>query len=257
MNRIDQLFQHKTGKSLAVYFTAGFPNLHDTGALLSALQDGGVDLIEIGMPFSDPLADGEVIQQSSAVALRNGMTIDLLFEQLKSVREVVQTPLVLMGYLNPVLQYGMLRFLESCKACGIDGVILPDMPADIYDVEYKSMFDATGIYPIFLVTPRTPKARAREIAARSRGFLYVVSSATTTGATGQFSPEQRAALESVAALDLDIPLMTGFGIHNAATLHDATVHTRGAIVGSAFIKILQQQPNPAAAVAVLRQQLQR
>lgn len=225
--------------------------MDDTRPLLSALQTGNVDMVEIGMPFSDPLADGEVIQQSSAVALRNGMTIDCLFGQLADVRPEIQAPLVLMGYLNPVLQYGMQRFLDSCRRCGIDGVILPDMPVEIYDTEYKSLFDATGIYPIFLVTPRTPDSRIREIASKSKGFLYVVSSATTTGATGIFSSEQKAALEKIAALNLGIPLLTGFGIHDADTFRDATLHTRGAIVGSAFIKILNQKPDPAEAVAAL------
>ena len=256
MNRIDNLFHHKTGKALAVYFTAGFPQLDDTRPMLAALQAGGVDMIEIGMPFSDPLADGEVIQQSSAVALRNGMTIDHLFTQLEGVRAEIHTPLVLMGYLNPVLQYGMQRFLGSCQRCGIDGVILPDMPVDVYEQEYKTFFDEADIHPIFLVTPRTPDARVREIATKSRGFLYVVSSATTTGATGQFSTEQRAALEKIAALNLDIPLLTGFGIHNAETFRDATQHTRGAIVGSAFIKILNQKPSPAEAVEILQRELE-
>lgn len=251
MNRIDALFQIKTDKVLTVYFTAGFPQLDDTRPMLAALQAGGVDMIEIGMPFSDPLADGEVIQQSSAVALRNGMTIDRLFAQLADVRPEIQAPLVLMGYLNPVLQYGMQRFLESCRNCGIDGVILPDMPVEIYDAEYKPLFAATGIYPVFLVTPRTPETRILDIAAKSKGFLYVVSSATTTGATGSFSSEQKVALEKIAALPLGIPLLTGFGIHDAATFDDATQHTRGAIVGSAFIKILKEKPEPAAAVAAL------
>ncbi len=251
MNRIDALFQTKTDKALTVYFTAGFPQLDDTLPMLSALQSGGVDMIEIGMPFSDPLADGEVIQQSSAVALRNGMTIDRLFAQLADVRSEIRVPLVLMGYLNPVLQYGMRQFLESCRRCGIDGVILPDMPVEIYDAEYKPLFEATDIYPIFLVTPRTPEPRILEIAAKSKGFLYVVASATTTGATGTFSTEQKAALEKIAALNLDIPLLTGFGIHDADTFRDATQHTRGAIIGSAFIKILREKPVPAQAVAAL------
>lgn len=251
MNRIDALFQTKTDKALTVYFTAGFPQLDDTRPMLAALQSGGVDMIEIGMPFSDPLADGEVIQQSSAVALRNGMTIDRLFAQLADVRSEIRVPLVLMGYLNPVLQYGMRQFLESCRRCGIDGVILPDMPVEIYDAEYKPLFDATDIYPIFLVTPRTPEPRILEIAAKSKGFLYVVASATTTGATGTFSTEQKAALEKIAALNLDIPLLTGFGIHDADTFRDSTQHTRGAIIGSAFIKILREKPVPAQAVAAL------
>jgi len=251
MNRIDALFQTKTDKALTVYFTAGFPQLDDTRPMLAALQAGGVDMIEIGMPFSDPLADGEVIQQSSAVALRNGMTIDRLFAQLADVRSEIRVPLVLMGYLNPVLQYGMRQFLESCRRCGIDGVILPDMPVEIYDAEYKPLFEATDIYPIFLVTPRTPEPRILEIAAKSKGFLYVVASATTTGATGTFSTEQKAALKKIAALNLDIPLLTGFGIHDADTFRDATQHTRGAIIGSAFIKILREKPVPAQAVAAL------
>lgn len=256
MNRIDQLFQSKKAKVLAVYFTAGFPKLEDTQPMLNALQEGGVDMIEIGMPFSDPLADGVVIQQSSAVALRNGMTIDYLFEQLTDIRLTVQAPLVLMGYLNPVLQYGMRRFLEACRRCGIDGVILPDLPVDIFEAEYQELFEETDIYPIFLVTPRTPPVRIREIAAKSKGFLYVVSSATTTGATGQFSMEQRLALEQIAALKLDIPLLTGFGIHNAETFSDATEHTQGAIIGSAFIKILNQKPSPREAVDILKKGFQ-
>ncbi len=251
MNRIDALFQTKTDKVLTVYFTAGFPQLDDTRPMLAALQAGGVDMIEVGMPFSDPLADGEVIQQSSAVALRNGMTIDRLFAQLANVRSEIQVPLVLMGYLNPVLQYGMQRFLESCRSCGIDGVILPDMPVEIYDSEYKLLFDTAEIYPVFLVTPRTPEPRILEIAAKSKGFLYVVSSATTTGATGTFSTEQKAALEKIAALELNIPLLTGFGIHDTATFRDATAHTRGAIIGSAFIKILKENPEPVSAVSAL------
>lgn len=250
MNRIDQLFRDKQDKALAVYFTAGFPQLNDTRPMLEALQAGGVDMIEIGMPFSDPLADGEVIQQSSAVALRNGMTIKLLFEQLEGIRQTVHTPLVLMGYLNPVLQFGMRRFLEACKRCGIDGIILPDLPVEVYAAEYEALFAEMGIYPIFLVTPRTPAARVRQIAEKSSGFLYVVSSATTTGATGVFSEAQKSALASIAALAPAIPLMTGFGIHDAQTFRDATEHTRGAIVGSAFIKVLQKEPAPEKAVGV-------
>ncbi len=251
MNRIDNLFQTKSEKVFTVYFTAGHPKLGDTRPMLAALQAGGVDMIEIGMPFSDPLADGEVIQQSSAQALRNGMTIDRLIAQLANVRAEIRVPLILMGYLNPVLQYGMQRFLAACRNCGIDGVILPDMPVEIYKEEYKPLFDASGICPIFLVTPRTPAQRVREIAAESKGFLYVVSSATTTGATGSFSSEQKEALEKIAALHLDIPLLTGFGIHNAETFKDATQHTCGAIIGSAFIKILNQNPDPAEAVSLL------
>ena len=251
MNRLDQVFQQKTSKLLAVYFTAGFPQLDDTRPILEALQAGGADIVEIGMPFSDPLADGEVIQQSSSVALRNGMTIEHLFQQLAGVRESIQLPLVLMGYLNPVLQFGLQRFLEACRQCGIDGLILPDLPVEVYEQEYAGAFEAAGIYPIFLVTPRTPIERVRQIAEKSKGFLYVVSSATTTGATGGFSDAQKAALAEVAALQLPTPLLTGFGIHNAETFRDATAHARGGIVGSAFIKLLEREPTVADAVREL------
>lgn len=257
MNRIDQLFRERQEKILAVYFTAGFPQLASTVPILEALDAGGAELIEVGMPFSDPLADGPVIQQSSSQALKNGMTIDRLFEQLAMLRKRVQKPVVLMGYLNPVLQYGLLRFLENCGRCGIDGVILPDMPVEVFDAEYAGLFDQTGIYPIFLVTPRTPEERIRAIAGKSRGFLYVVSSASTTGATVSFSGEQLAAVEAIAGLGLDIPLLTGFGIHDRATFEAATRHTRGGIVGSAFIKCLLREPSPAKAVELLMQQLER
>ncbi|MBL7826049.1 MAG: tryptophan synthase subunit alpha [Saprospiraceae bacterium] len=257
MNRLDQLFQEKQSKILAVYFTAGFPQLNDTRSILKALQNGGADIIEIGMPFSDPLADGEVIQQSSAVALRNGMTIERLFNQLEGVREEIHVPLVLMGYLNPVLQYGLTAFLEACVKCGIDGLILPDLPVEAYEAEYKAEFESFGIYPIFLVTPKTPAERIKQIATNSKGFLYVVSSATTTGATGQFSDVQKTALANIAALQLDVPLMAGFGIHDNQTFLDATAHARGGIVGSAFIKMLQKEPSIEQAVQKLMEALNR
>lgn len=239
MNRIDELFARKKKDVLAVYFTAGFPRLKDTVPVLQALQDGGADLVEIGMPFSDPLADGPVIQESSKQALDNGMSIRLLFEQLKKVREKITVPLVLMGYLNPVLQFGMEPFLVKCASCGIDGVILPDLPAEVYEREYRFLFEKYKVYPVFLATPSTPEKRIRQLASCSKGFLYLVSAASTTGSGKSFSEEQRNALKKVMSLDLPLPVLTGFGIHDAASRKAATEFSNGAVVGTAFIRELK------------------
>lgn len=255
MNRIDQLFQQKQKDVLAVYFTAGFPRLDDTAVILQSLQESGADLAEIGMPFSDPLADGPVIQESSRVALENGMTVALLFRQLENVRATVKMPLVLMGYLNPVLQFGMEKFLASCAACGIDGVILPDLPPEVYEKEFKMLFDNYGVHLVFLVTPQTPVARMKKVASLSKGFLYLVSSATTTGAKSNFGKEQEAALERVAQHELNIPVLTGFGIHDPASFHSASRHTNGAVVGSAFIRELSVADDPKIAAANLLNRL--
>lgn len=239
MNRIKQKLQEDK-KILSIYFTAGYPTLNDTVKIIQDLEQNGVDLIEIGLPFSDPLADGPTIQASSTVALKNGMTTALLFEQLKDIRKSVSIPLILMGYFNPVLQYGVEAFCQKCEEIGIDGLILPDLPLDVYQKEYETLFKKHGLINVFLITPQTSDARIRAIDDASEGFIYMVSSASTTGAKEGFGPEQSAYFERIAAMNLKNPQIVGFGISNAQTFQQATSHTKGAIIGSAFIKYLTQ-----------------
>jgi tryptophan synthase alpha chain len=237
-NRIDRLFTEKDRKILSIYLTAGYPGLQDMPALLDTLQDCGADMVEIGIPFSDPLADGPVIQQSSQQALQNGMTLDLLFRQLEKVRERVSIPLVLMGYLNPVLQMGMERFLGRCRDTGIDGVILPDLPPAEYEAEYLDQFRTYGIYHILLVTPQSGEERIRKIAALSEGFLYLVAAASTTGAKKTLGANQENYFRRIRDLELPLPGLIGFGISNRETFLAACRYARGAIIGSAFIQAL-------------------
>ncbi len=240
MNRIDKKF--KEGKKLlSIYFTAGYPKLNDTKAIIESLQHSGVDMIEIGLPFSDPLADGPTIQKSSTIALQNGMTTDLLFEQLKTIRKNVTVPLLLMGYLNPVVQYGLERFCTMCKQVGIDGLILPDLPIAVYQESYEATFKKYGLHTIFLITPQTSEKRVREIDAASNGFIYMVSSASTTGQNSGFGEEQRAYFKRIASYNLKNPLVVGFGIYNAETFKLATEYADGAILGSAFIRSLTEK----------------
>ncbi len=240
MNRIDQKFQEGK-KLLSIYFSAGHPNLEDTVPILKELQKAGVDLIEIGLPFSDPLADGPTIQQSSTQALRNGMTTDKLFSQLENIRKEIHIPLILMGYFNPMMQYGIERFCLRCAQIGIDGLIIPDLPVDVYQEEYKSLFDQYGLYNMFLITPQTSEERIRFIDRMSKGFIYMVSSASVTGAKNTFGSEQTDYFKRIAALQLKTPTLVGFGISNAKTFKAATEHSFGAIIGSAFIKFLEEK----------------
>ncbi|MFT2009416.1 tryptophan synthase subunit alpha [Pontibacter sp. 13R65] len=240
-NRIKKLFAEKQQGLLSVYFTAGYPNLNDTVSIILELEKNGVDLIEVGMPFSDPLADGPTIQQSSEIALKNGMTIPKLFEQLQDIRQHTQIPLVLMGYLNPVMQYGVERFCQKAKEVGIDGVILPDLPLSDYVREYKEIFEENGLSKIFLVTPQTPEHRIREIDSHTNGFVYMVSSASTTGNTTGKAVANTDYFQRVSTMGLRNPGMIGFGIHNFETFSSACNHARGAIIGSAFIKALGQE----------------
>ncbi|RIV67517.1 tryptophan synthase subunit alpha [Flagellimonas aequoris] len=239
MNRIKQKLQEDK-KILSIYFTAGYPTLNDTVKIIQDLEQNGVDLIEIGLPFSDPLADGPTIQASSTAALKNGMTTTLLFEQLKDIRKTVSIPLILMGYFNPVLQYGVEAFCQKCEEIGIDGLILPDLPLDVYQKEYETLFKKHGLINVFLITPQTSDTRVRAIDDASEGFIYMVSSASTTGAKEGFGPEQSTYFERIAAMNLKNPQIVGFGISNAQTFQQATSHTKGAIIGSAFIKHLTQ-----------------
>jgi tryptophan synthase alpha chain len=237
-NRIDKLFSERDSEVLSIYITAGYPGLSDTVRLLKALQECGTDMVEIGIPFSDPLADGPVIQQSSQQALQNGMTLDLLFRQLEKIRESISIPLVLMGYLNPILQMGMEPFLERCRDTGIDGVIIPDLPLAEYEEQYLNMFRHHGIYHSLLITPQTDAARIRKIAACSEGFLYLVAAASTTGARRSVGAQQREYFERIREMELPLPGLIGFGISNRETFLTACKYARGAIIGSAFIKAL-------------------
>ncbi|MEM1258521.1 MAG: tryptophan synthase subunit alpha [Bacteroidota bacterium] len=239
MNRINQKLQEDK-KLLSIYFTAGYPNLQDTVPILEKLQKAGVDMIEIGLPFSDPLADGPTIQESSTAALANGMHTEFLFEQLKNIRDTVSIPLIVMGYFNPMLQYGVEAFCAKCSEIGIDGIIMPDLPLDVYQEEYESIYKKYELVNVFLITPQTSKERIRAIDNASDGFIYMVSSASTTGAKEGFGEEQREYFNRIASLHLTNPQIVGFGISNAETFLAATEQTKGAIIGSAFIKHLTQ-----------------
>lgn len=231
----------KEGKKLlSIYFTAGYPSLHDTVPVIQELEKNGVDMIEIGLPFSDPLADGPTIQDSSTKALHNGMTTELLFEQLENIRETVAIPLILMGYFNPVFQYGVEAFCQKCQEIGIDGIILPDLPLDVYQNEYEAIFKKYGLINVFLITPQTSAERIKQVDAASDGFIYMVSSASTTGAKEGFGHEQLSYFERIASMQLKNPQIVGFGISNKSTFEQATQRAKGAIIGSAFIKHLTQ-----------------
>jgi len=238
MNRIQATLQKDNRKLLSIYFTAGYPTLHDTVPIIQSLEEAGVDMIEIGLPFSDPLADGPTIQESSTAALHNGMHTELLFEQLKDIRKTVSIPLIVMGYFNPMLQYGVEAFCKKCNEIGIDGIIMPDLPLDVYLEEYEPIYKKYGLINVFLITPQTSDERIHAIDEASEGFIYMVSSASTTGAKSGFGDAQSAYFERIANLGLKNPQIVGFGISNAETFQAATEKAKGAIIGSAFIKHL-------------------
>ncbi|MFV0364967.1 MAG: tryptophan synthase subunit alpha [Mangrovibacterium sp.] len=236
MNRLNNLFQAKEERILSIYFTAGYPQLNDTTVVLENLESAGVDFVEIGMPFSDPVADGPVIQQSSLQALQNGMTVKLLFEQLANIRAKVSMPFVLMGYINPVLQYGMEAFCRKCQEVGIDGVIIPDLPLQEYEDNYKELFEQCGLINVLLITPQTAPERIQQIDAVTDGFIYMVSSASTTGAKKSAQDFSVDYFERVQQMPLKNPRMIGFGISNRETFNNACSYAQGAIIGSAFVK---------------------
>lgn len=238
MNRINQTL-NQDKKLLSIYFTAGFPQLGDTVPILEQLQEADVDMIELGLPFSDPLADGPTIQESSTQALRNGMTTDKLFTQLESIRDRIHVPMIVMGYFNPMMQYGVECFCKRCQEVGIDGLIIPDLPADVYHEQYQSLFQQYGLLNMFLITPQTPEERIRYIDQVSEGFIYMVSSAATTGAQGSLGDTQQHYFQRIADMKLQSKLLVGFGISNAETYQAAVAHSQGAIIGSAFIKHLE------------------
>ena len=239
-HRLSELFQAKKKNILSVYYTAGYPQLDDTVRIAEYLEQAGADVIEIGMPYSDPLADGPTIQQSGIQALNNGMTISTLFEQLQDIRATVSLPLILMGYLNPALQYGLERFCEQCQRVGIDALIIPDLPMQEYLDEYKELFESYGLYNIFLISPQTSEERIRLIDEHSHGFIYVVSSASITGAKTGITDEQIAYFERIQVMQLRHPTLIGFGISSHETFQTACEHAAGAIIGSAFINVLAE-----------------
>jgi tryptophan synthase alpha chain len=249
MNRIDSLFQTKPGQILSVFFTAGYPALNSTVDIIKALTRADADMIEIGMPFSDPMADGPVIQKSSDVALKQGMSMKMLFSQLKDIRKETDIPLLLMGYLNPVLHFGIEKFCEECEKTGIDGVILPDLPLEVF-VEHsgvlggqgegslKDLFEKRNLHVVFLISPQTHADRIREIDRVSNGFLYIVSSSSTTGIKAGPDPARQAYYERIRDMKLKNPRLIGFGISDHASFSNACNYARGAIIGSAFVKML-------------------
>ena len=238
MNRIQNKLQENK-KLLSIYFTAGYLSLNDTVSIIQDLEKSGVDMIEIGLPFSDPLADGPTIQASSTKALKNGMTTEVLFNQIKDIRKSVSIPLIIMGYFNPILQYGVEAFCKKCAEIGIDGLIIPDLPVDVYHEEYQAIFEKHGLINVFLITPQTSVERINFIDSISNGFIYMVSSASVTGSQSGFGEEQTGYFKRIANMNLKNPQIIGFGISDNETFTQATTYAKGAIIGSAFIKHLQ------------------
>ncbi len=255
MNRINSLFQTRPGQILSVFFTAGYPTLHSTVDIIKALTKAGADMIEIGMPFSDPMADGPVIQKSSDIALKQGMNMNLLFSQLKNIRKETDIPLLLMGYLNPVMHYGIEKFCAECENTGIDGVILPDLPLEVFVEDsgkvlgsqaqgsLKDLFAKHNLHAVFLISPQTNTKRIHEIDLISNGFLYMVSSSSTTGVKSGFDPVQQAYFERIRDMKLRNPRLIGFGISDHASFTRACEYAKGAIIGSAFVNMLGSAQN--------------
>ncbi len=244
-NKLTQLFERKDNNLLNIFFTAGYPELRDTTVILKSLYDAGADLVEIGIPFSDPLADGPTIQESSKKALENGMSIERLFVQLegfKNQHSDIKIPILLMGYFNPVMQYGLEKFCKRCSEVGVDGLIIPDLPLEIYISQYQAVFETHNLSNVFLVTPQTSTERILQIDEQSTGFIYAVSSASTTGSKSDFGSSS-SYLERLASLELKTPILTGFNIKSSSDFQQACQYVNGAIIGSAFIKALQKEGN--------------
>ena len=248
MNRIDNFFEKEKNGVLSVYFTAGFPQLNDTVPVIQSLEKNGVKLIEIGIPFSDPMADGPVIQSSGSKALKNGMSLSILFNQLSTVRDSVKIPLILMGYLNPIMQFGFDKFCDAAKRCGVDGVIIPDLPFEDYLENYKLIAEAHNVHIIMLITPETSEERIRLIDTHTGGFIYMVSAASVTGAKSSFSEDNLAYFNRVNAMQLKNPRMIGFGISNKSTFDAACDNASGAIIGSKFVSLLESEETIEGAV---------
>lgn len=245
MNRINLLFQNNPGNLLSIYFCAGCPTLEGTADVIRTLEKNGVNMIEIGIPFSDPMADGIVIQDAATCALCNGMSLRLLFEQLQDIRRDVRIPLLLMGYLNPIMHFGFEAFCRKCAECGIDGVIIPDLPFRDYEKNYKTIALKYDLRVIMLITPETDEKRIREIDAHTDGFIYMVSSAATTGAQKDFDNRKQAYFKKIQDMNLHNPRMVGFGISNKQTFDAACSHASGAIIGSRFVTLLNKYKGDA------------
>lgn len=257
MNRITNLFETKKNGILSVYFTAGYPQLNDTVTILKELEVKGIHMVEVGIPFSDPMADGPVIQEAATQALRNGMSIHLLFEQLKDIRKEVQMPLVLMGYLNPIMQFGFEDFCKKCVEVGIDGMIIPDLPFADYMSDYKEIADRYDLKMIMLITPETSEDRIRLIDEHTSGFIYMVSSAAITGAQQSFDDQKQAYFRRINRMNLQNPRLVGFGISNKATFDAASSNSSGAIIGSKFIQLLKSETTIPGAVDALLEGLKK
>ena len=251
MNKINKLFIEKRQQILSIYFCAGHPTLEGTVETIETLAKNGIDMIEIGIPFSDPMADGIVIQNASSKALRNGMSLRLLFSQLEDIRKTVDIPLILMGYLNPIMQFGFEAFCERCVAVGIDGVIIPDLPFKDYLDDFKPVADRYGLRIIMLITPETSEERIRFIDEHTDGFIYMVSSASTTGAQKSFNAAKQAYFERINSMGLHNPRMIGFGISNKPTLEAAFQNASGAIIGSKFVSLYESTLDAQAAIDLL------
>ncbi len=249
MNRINQLFEKKKKGILSLYFCAGHPTLEGTVEVIKTLADNGIDMIEVGIPFSDPMADGPVIQDAATKALKNGMSLKLLFSQLKDIRrQGVEIPLILMGYLNPIVSYGIEAFCRSCQECGIDGAIIPDLPFRDYMETIKPVADKYGMKIIMLITPETSEERIRFIDEHTDGFIYMVSSAAVTGAQKEFNESKQAYFRRIDGMNLKHPRMIGFGISNKQTLEAAQQNAAGAIIGSRFVTLLEEKQDALAAL---------
>lgn len=258
MNRINQLFQDSPKNLLSIYFCAGHPTLDGTADVIRILEKNGVNMIEIGIPFSDPMADGIVIQDAATRALRNGMSLRILFEQLQDIRRDVRIPLILMGYLNPIMHFGFEAFCLKCTECGIDGVIIPDLPFREYEENYKAVAQKYDIRVIMLITPETSEARVREIDEHTDGFIYMVSSAATTGAQKDFDSQKQAYFKKIQDMHLRNPRMVGFGISNKQTFDAACANSSGAIIGSRFVTLLNEAEGDAEkAITQLKEGLKK
>lgn len=255
MNRINKLFSNNKKDLLSIYFCAGHPTVDSTAHIIRTLEKHGVEMIEIGIPFSDPMADGAVIQHAATQSLRNGLSLKLLFDQLRDIRSDVTIPLILMGYLNPIMQFGFEDFCKQCVECGIDGVIIPDLPFRDYQEHYRSIAEHYNVKVIMLITPETSEERVREIDTHTDGFIYMVSSAATTGAQRDFDDQKRAYFKKIEDMKLVNPLMVGFGISNKATFDAACEHASGAIIGSRFVTLLEEEKDAEKAILQLKKSI--
>lgn len=257
MDRLEKLFSKKSKNLLSVYFTAGFPTVDSTVEIIKSLKEGGIDMVEIGVPFSDPMADGPVIQNSSHIAITNGMTQNLLFEQLKDIRKVTDMPLILMGYLNSAMHFGFENYCKKAAEVGVDGFIIPDIPLEEYELQYKPIAEKYGLKFILLITPETEEDRIRQIDDISTGFVYMVSSAATTGAQNNFNDAKIEYFKRIQNMKLKNHTLVGFGISNKETFSSACEYSSGAIIGSAFIKCLETTNTPKEAVEALLEKLKK